>query len=82
MFLKNNDDSNALANARRRLIGQLHKLVTVYPNRTLLRNVAYHWLTSDYMYMQLASCFMQLAAVGRRRRNKVHFHCRFEGKML
>ena len=31
--------------------------------------------------MQLASGFMQLAAAGRRR-NKVHFHCLFEGKML
>ena len=29
--------------------------------------------------MQLASGFMQLAAAGRRR-NKVHFHCLFEGK--
>ena len=28
-----------------------------------LRNVAFHWLTSEYM--QLASSFMQLAAAGR-----------------
>ena len=31
--------------------------------------------------MQLASGFMQLAAVGRRR-NIVHFHCLFEGKTV
>ena len=39
----------------------------------------FHWLTSEYM--QLASGFMQLAAAGPRR-NIVHFHCLFEGKML
>ena len=33
------------------------------PNLTSLRNVAFHWLTSEYM--QLASDFMQLAAAGR-----------------
>ena len=48
-------------------------------NLTSLSNVAFHWLTSKYM--QLASGFMQLAADGRRR-NKVHFHCIFEGKIL
>ena len=32
-------------------------------NQTSLRNVAFHWLTSEYM--QLASGFMQLAAAGR-----------------
>ena len=48
-------------------------------NLTSLRNVAFHWLTSEYM--QLASGIMQLAAAGRRL-NKVHFHCLFEGKML
>ena len=48
-------------------------------NPTSLRNVAFHWLTSDFV--QLASGFMQMAAAGRRR-NKVHFHCLFEGKML
>ena len=32
-------------------------------NPTSLRNVAFHWLTSEYM--QLASGFMQLAAAGR-----------------
>ena len=32
-------------------------------NPTSLRNVAFHWLTSEYM--QLASGFMQLAATGR-----------------
>ena len=31
--------------------------------------------------MQLASGFMQLAAAGRMR-NKIHFHCLFEGKIL
>ena len=33
-------------------------------NPTSLRNVAFHWLTSEYM--QLASGFMQLAAAGRK----------------
>ena len=32
-------------------------------NPTSLRNVAFHWLTSEYM--QLVSGFMQLAAAGR-----------------
>ena len=32
-------------------------------NPTSLRNVAFHWLTSEYM--QLASGFMQLTAAGR-----------------
>ena len=32
-------------------------------NPTSLRNVAFHWLTSEYM--QLASGFIQLAAAGR-----------------
>ena len=32
-------------------------------NPTSLRNVAFHWFTSEYM--QLASGFMQLAAPGR-----------------
>ena len=35
-------------------------------------------LTSGFM--QLASIFMQLSAVGRRR-IMMHFHCQFEGKM-
>ena len=48
-------------------------------NPTSLRNVTFHWFTSEYM--QLASGFMQLEAPGCRR-NKVHFHCLFEGKML
>ena len=47
--------------------------------QTSLRYVGFHWLTSEYM--QLASSFMQLTAAGRRR-NKVHVHCLFEGKML
>ena len=59
--------SNALANATRRLIGYRHKFATVFlrytvGNPTSLRNVAFHWLTSEYM--QLASSFMQLAAAG------------------
>ena len=52
-------------------------------NPTSLCNIAFHWLTSEYM--QLASGFMQLAAAGRilsYRRNKVQFCCPFEGKML
>ena len=32
-------------------------------NPTSLRNVTFHWLTSEFM--QLASSFMQLAAAGR-----------------
>ena len=44
-------------------------------NPTSLRNVALHWLTSEYM--QLASGFMQLAAAGCRR-NIEHFYCLFE----
>ena len=48
-------------------------------NMTSLRNITFHWLNSEYM--QLASGFMQLAATGHRR-NIVHFHCLFEGKML
>ena len=44
-------------------------------NPTSLRNVAFHWLTNEYM--QLASGFMQLAAAGRRR-NIVQFYCLFE----
>ena len=32
-------------------------------NQTSLRNVAFHWLKSEYM--QLANGFMQLAAAGR-----------------
>ena len=50
-------------------------------NPTPLRNVAFHWLTSEYM--QLASHFMQLAAAGRRHNKvRVHFHCLFDQKML
>ena len=48
-------------------------------NSTSLRNIAFHWLTSEYM--QLASSFVQLTAAVRRR-NIVHFNCLFEGKML
>ena len=48
-------------------------------NPTSLRNVAFLWLTSEYI--QLASGFMQLAAAGRKR-NIAHFHCLFEGNML
>ena len=43
-------------------------------NSTTLRNVAFHWLKSEYM--QLASGFMQLAAAGGRR-YKVHFSLSF-----
>ena len=52
-------------------------------NSTSLRNNEFDWLTSEYNIMQLAklSGFMQLAAAVRRR-NKVHFNCLFEGKML
>ena len=67
--------SNALANITRHLVGSLHN----FADLKSLRNVAFHWLASEHM--QLPSGFMQLAATGRMR-NKVHFHCRFEGKML
>ena len=40
-------------------------------NPTSLRNVAFHWLTSEYM--QLASGFMQLAAAGRIGSTKYNF---------
>ena len=48
-------------------------------NPTSLRNVAFRWFTREYM--QLASCFMHLWPLDVRR-NKVHFHCLFERKML
>ena len=48
-------------------------------NPTSLHNVAFHWFTREYL--QLASGFMQLAAAGRRR-NKVHFHCLFDGSVI
>ena len=38
-------------------------------NSTSLRNVAFHWLTSEYM--QLASGFMQLAATTYRRKKEL-----------
>ena len=40
-------------------------------NSTSLRNVAFHWLKSEYM--QLASVFLQLTAAGRWR-NILRFH--------
>ena len=43
-------------------------------NLTSLCNVAFHWLTSEYM--QLVNGFMQLTVAGSRR-NIVHFHCLF-----
>ena len=42
---------------------RLYILRYTVANPTSLRNVAFHWLTSEYM--QLASGFMQLAAAGR-----------------
>ena len=44
-----------------------------------LRNVAFHWLTSEYM--QLASCFMQLAAAWRTGVTKYIFTIFFKGKI-
>ena len=35
-------------------------------------NVAFHWLTSGFMQLAAAGC----------RRNMLHSHCHFEGKML
>ena len=66
VWIQLSPNSNALANATRRLIGSRHKFATVYPaiycrNPTSLRNVAFHWLSSEYM--QLASGFMQLASL-------------------
>ena len=46
-------------------------------NATSLHNVAFFWLTREYMH--LASSFMQLAAAGGRG-NIVPLHCLFEGK--
>ena len=43
-----------------------------------LRNVAFHWLTSEYM--QLASGFMQLAAAGRKGASKYIFTVFLKGK--
>ena len=48
-------------------------------NPTPLRNVAFHWLTSEYT--QLASGFMQLAAAGRICVTKYIFTVFFEGKI-
>ena len=48
------------------------------PFCTFSPNIAFHWLTSDYI--QLASGFMRLAAAGRRR-NIVHFHCLFSNAL-
>ena len=48
-------------------------------NPTSLRNVAFHWLTSEY------AAGKRFYAAGSRwanTRNKVHFHCLFEEKML
>ena len=46
-------------------------------NPTSLPNVAFHWLTSEYM--QLAGGFMQLAAAGHIGATK-HIFTVFEGK--
>ena len=48
-------------------------------NPKSLRNIAFHWLTSEYM--QLASGFMQLAAAGHIGAIKYIFSL-FEGEML
>ena len=47
-------------------------------NPTSLRNVAFHWLTSEYM--QLARGYMQLAAAGRIGATKYIFTVFFKGK--
>ena len=47
-------------------------------NLTSLRNVTFHWLTSEYM--QLASGFMQLAAAGRIGATKYIFTVFLKGK--
>ena len=49
-------------------------------NPTSLRNVAFHWLTSEYM--QLASCLMQLAAAGRIGATKYIFSVFLRGKLI
>ena len=38
-------------------------LLNTVANLTLLRNVAFHWLTNEYMHM--TSGFMKLVAAGR-----------------
>ena len=50
---------------------QQYILRYIVANPTSLRNVAFHWLTSEYM--QLASGFMQLAAAGRIGATKYNF---------
>ena len=47
-------------------------------NPTSLRNVAFHWLTSEYMH--LASAFMQLAAAGHIGATKYIFTVVLKGK--
>ena len=47
-------------------------------NPTSLRNVAFYWLTSEYM--QLASGFMQLTAAGRIGATKYIFTVFLKGK--
>ena len=47
-------------------------------NPTSSRNVAFHWLTSEYM--QLASGFMQLVATGRIGATKYIFTVFLKGK--
>ena len=47
-------------------------------NPTSLRNVAFHWLTSEYM--QVASSFMQLAAARRIGATKYIFTVILKGK--
>ena len=49
-----------------------------FGNPTSLRNVAFHWLTSEYM--QLASGFMQLAAAGHIGATKYIFTVFLKGK--
>ena len=47
-------------------------------NPTSLRNVAFHWVTSEYM--QLASSFMQMAATWRIGATKYIFTVSLKGK--
>ena len=47
-------------------------------NPTSLRNVAFHWLTSEYMH--LTSSFMQLAGAGRIGATKYIFAVFLKGK--
>ena len=67
---------------QRRLIGYRHKFVTVYRSKSDVIMYCGFSLVDEYIYMQLASGFMQLVAAGRTGATKYIFTIFFEGKML